>query len=230
MPGGAQMGTVTLGSGQHVYKIADRWGSLPDGWTFGDVAAVGVDSQDNVYVFNRGDHPMLVLDREGNFIRSWGDGLFTRAHGIHIGPDDALYCTDDGDHTVRKCTTEGKVLLEIGIPHQPSPFMSGKPFHRCTHTAPVVPTRRCRRTTKSTSRTGTAMLGSINTQRTASTSCHGVSPAPAQASSTSCTTYAVTSTGGCMSRIGKIIVCRSSIGRANTKPIGAFCIVPAGFA
>lgn len=135
MPGGAQMGTVTLGSGQHVYKIADRWGNLPDGWTFGDVAAVGVDSQDHVYVFNRGDHPMLVLDREGNFIRSWGDGLFTRAHGIHIGPDDALYCTDDGDHTVRKCTTEGKILLEIGIPHQPSPFMSGKPFHRCTHTA-----------------------------------------------------------------------------------------------
>jgi hypothetical protein len=36
---------------------------------------------------------------------------------------------------VRKCTTEGKVLLTIGIPNKPAPFMSGEPFHRCTHTA-----------------------------------------------------------------------------------------------
>jgi DNA-binding beta-propeller fold protein YncE len=40
-----------------------------------------------------------------------------------------------GDHTVRKCTTDGKVLLTIGIPGNPAPFMSGEPFHRCTHTA-----------------------------------------------------------------------------------------------
>jgi hypothetical protein len=52
-----------------------------------------------------------------------------------VGPDDALYCTDDGDHTVRKITTEGKVLLEIGVPGEPAPYMSGEPFHRCTHTA-----------------------------------------------------------------------------------------------
>lgn len=29
----------------------------------------------------------------------------------------------------------GKVLLTIGIPEKPAPFMSGDPFHRCTHTA-----------------------------------------------------------------------------------------------
>ena len=44
-------------------------------------------------------------------------------------------CTDDGDHTVRQCTLDGKVLLTIGIPGKPAPFMSGEPFHRCTHTA-----------------------------------------------------------------------------------------------
>jgi hypothetical protein len=64
-----------------------------------------------------------------------GEGLFHRAHGLHIDADDNLYCTDDGDHSVRKCTTDGKVLLTIGIPGKPAPFMSGEPFHRCTHTA-----------------------------------------------------------------------------------------------
>ena len=127
--------SVILGSGEYRYRVVEDWAKLPDGWEFRDVAAVAVDSTDTVYVFNRGEHPMMVFDREGNFLRSWGEDLFTRAHGIHVGPDDALYCTDDGDHTVRKCTTDGKVLLEIGIPGTPAPFMSGEPFHRCTHTA-----------------------------------------------------------------------------------------------
>lgn len=127
--------SVILGEGDHQYRVNKDWAKLPDGWELLDVAAVGVDSKDQIYVFNRGAHPMVVFDRDGNFLRSWGEGLFERAHGLHIGPDDMLYCTDDGDHTVRKCTPEGKVLLEIGIPGEPAPFMSGEPFHRCTHTA-----------------------------------------------------------------------------------------------
>jgi DNA-binding beta-propeller fold protein YncE len=124
-----------LGSGEHRYRVVENWAKLPDDWQLSDVASVAVDSRDRIYVFNRGEHPMVVLDRDGNFIKSWGEGLFHRAHGLHIDADDHLYCTDDGDHTVRKCTTDGKVLLTIGIPKQPAPFMSGKPFHRCTHTA-----------------------------------------------------------------------------------------------
>ena len=128
------MSTI-LGSGEHRYRVVENWAKLPPGWNLTDVASVAVDSNDRIYVFNRGAHPMVVLDREGNFITSWGEGLFNRAHGLHIDADDNLYCTDDGDHTVRKCSVSGKVLLTIGIPNKPAPFMSGEPFHRCTHTA-----------------------------------------------------------------------------------------------
>jgi DNA-binding beta-propeller fold protein YncE len=124
-----------VGYGGYTYRVVGDWAKLPSGWTFKDVAAVAVDSRDRVYVFNRGEHPMMVFDRDGNLLNSWGEALFHRAHGLSIGPDEALYCTDDGDHTVRKCTPEGKVLLEIGIPGRPAPFMSGEPFNRCTHTA-----------------------------------------------------------------------------------------------
>ena len=127
--------SIVLGEGEHRYRVVENWARLPDGWSFRDVAAVAVDSKDRVYVFNRGEHPMIVFDRDGGFLRSWGEGLFRRPHGLHIGADDTLYCTDDGDHTVRRCTDEGKVLLEIGIPGKPAPYMSGEPFHRCTHTA-----------------------------------------------------------------------------------------------
>lgn len=98
------------------------------------VADVAVDSKDRIYVLPRA-HPTVVLDRDGSFLRSWGEGLFSRAHGMHIDTDDNLYCTDDGDHTVRKCSTDGKVLLTIGVPEKPSSFMSGGPFHCCTYTA-----------------------------------------------------------------------------------------------
>jgi DNA-binding beta-propeller fold protein YncE len=53
-----------------------------------------------------------------------------------MGPDDSIYLTDDGGHFVRKCRLEdGKVLLELGVPGEPKPYLSGEPFNRCTHTA-----------------------------------------------------------------------------------------------
>jgi NHL repeat len=128
------MSTV-FGSGDYIYRIVDDWAKLPDGWRLGDVAGVGVDSGDRVYLFHRGEHPLIVLDRDGNYLRSWGDDVFRRAHGVHMGPDDSIYLTDEGDHTVRKCTLDGKVLLTIGVPGAPASFMSGEPFRRCTHTA-----------------------------------------------------------------------------------------------
>lgn len=130
------MSSVIVGSGEHTYRAEDgEWGELPDGWEFRDVGGVGVDRDDNVYVFNRGAHPLVVFDQKGTLLGSWGEGLFVRAHGVHMGPDDTIYLTDDGDHTVRKCTLDGRVLLEIGLPGKPAPFMSGRPFARCTHTA-----------------------------------------------------------------------------------------------
>lgn len=126
---------VTLGTGAYTYEVTENWAKLPDGWSFKEVAAVAVDAHDNVYAFNRGEHPMMVFDRDGNFLRSWGEGKFSRAHGLTLAPDDTLFCTDDGDHTVRKCTLDGKVLFTLGISGKPALFMSGNPFNRCTHVA-----------------------------------------------------------------------------------------------
>ena len=126
---------MTLGSGDYTYAAVPDWAQLPPGWRFKEIGAVGVDGHDNVYVFNRGEHPMIVFDRDGKFLRSWGEGVFPRAHGLHMGPDDTVWLTDDLDHTVRQCTLDGRVLLTLGIPGRPARFMSGEPFHRCTHTA-----------------------------------------------------------------------------------------------
>ena len=71
---------MIVGSGQFTYRVVAEWAKLPDGWSFKEVGGVGVDRHDNVYVFNRGEHPMIIFDREGNFLRSWGEDRDELAH------------------------------------------------------------------------------------------------------------------------------------------------------
>ena len=117
------------------FEPIEGWGKLPDGWRFVEVAGVAVDSKDRVYCFTRGEHPVIVFDRDGNFVRSWGEGQVRRAHGITIDTDDTVWLSDDLQHTVRKFTAEGKHLLTIGDPDKPATLQGGKPFNRPTHVA-----------------------------------------------------------------------------------------------
>jgi DNA-binding beta-propeller fold protein YncE len=78
------------------------------------VAAVAADRRDRVYVFSRSEHRVLVFERDGTFLGAWGEGQFRRPHGIFVGPDDAVYCTDDLGHTVSKFTPEGMLVATLG--------------------------------------------------------------------------------------------------------------------
>ncbi len=102
------------------FEADDRWAKLPAGWAWSEATAVAVDSRDRVFVFNRGAHPVIVFDRDGTVLNAWGDGLFTRPHGITIGPDDSVYLTDDIGHTVRKFTPDGRLLMTLGTQGVPS--------------------------------------------------------------------------------------------------------------
>lgn len=131
---------------QFGYEADDHWAKLPSGWSWPEVSAVATDSKDRVYVFNRGEHPVMIFDRDGTFLRTWGKGGFANPHGISIGPDDAVYCTDDLDHTVRKFTADGQLVFTLGESGKPSNtgatsmdfrtiVQSGPPFHYPTNLA-----------------------------------------------------------------------------------------------
>ena len=127
------------------FEVIEGWEKLPEGWSFVEVAGVATDSRDRVYVFNRGEHPMIVFDADGNFLDAWGEGLFTNAHGIYIGPDDRIFAADNFDHTVRIFSTDGTLLKTLGEKDQPSDtgFVPGRtpvqyggdPFNRVTNVA-----------------------------------------------------------------------------------------------
>ncbi len=110
---------MIVGSGDFRYEVAEGWEHLPGDWVHGDVAGVATDSAQRVFVFSRSEHPLIVYDRDGQYLSSWGEGVFTRPHGITI-QDDLVYLVDDGDHTVRKFTLEGELLQTLGSANQPS--------------------------------------------------------------------------------------------------------------
>src|SRR5689334_21760621 len=69
------------------HRVVAGWAKLPQGWNLGESSGVAVDKHDNVWVFNRGAHPVIEFDRSGNVIQSWGDGLFRTTHGIRVDPE-----------------------------------------------------------------------------------------------------------------------------------------------
>jgi DNA-binding beta-propeller fold protein YncE len=111
---------VIVGTGPYQYAPVPGWPRLPQGWSFVEVVGVATDASDRVFVFSRSDHPVTVFEPDGTFIRSFGEGDFVRPHGITVGPDGSVYCTDDRDHSVRKFTPEGKLLLTLGTRGKPS--------------------------------------------------------------------------------------------------------------
>jgi len=133
------------------YEVVEGWEQLPSGYQHRDVAGVAVDLEDRVFLICRGDHPVLMYDSKGKFLGSWGEGDFTyRTHGITVGPDNSVYCTDDGNHTIRKFTPSGKLLMTLGTMNTPSDTgydgkdtrtvsRPGAPFNRPTNIA-VGPT------------------------------------------------------------------------------------------
>ena len=80
---------TVVGSGKYTYEVHEDWAQVPAGWDM-PAAAVTVDAQDRVYCFNRTkDHPVMVFDRDGNYLSSWGAGVFAFPHAIRADKNPA---------------------------------------------------------------------------------------------------------------------------------------------
>ena len=64
---------------------------------------------------------MIVVDRDGKVVRSWGKGMYTTPHAIRIDPQGNVWTTDAASSMVYKFSPEGKKLMEIEIGGQPTP-------------------------------------------------------------------------------------------------------------
>lgn len=92
-----------------------------EGWELGMISWVDVDRKGNIYLLQRGEKadPVVVIDREGHVLRSWGKGLYKIPHSIRIDPAGNVWTTDAESSTILKFTPEGKKLLQIDVGEQP---------------------------------------------------------------------------------------------------------------
>ena len=96
------------------YRVVAGWPRVPADVKLGPVSAVATDAADRVYVAHRGPQPVLVFDRDGTFLRSWGHEAVKTPHGLRIDPAGNVWLTDIGNHLVLKFDTDGKLLLSLG--------------------------------------------------------------------------------------------------------------------
>jgi DNA-binding beta-propeller fold protein YncE len=136
------------------YTTESGWAKMPAGRTWGATSAVDIDPDGvSVWVAERcganscwdfaagAASPLdivLKFDANGNFVRSFGKGMFVFPHGIHVDRDGNVWVTDGQDnyprrprgaaadaplppmtatvigHQVYKFSPEGKLLLTLG--------------------------------------------------------------------------------------------------------------------
>jgi DNA-binding beta-propeller fold protein YncE len=114
------MPKTVYGEGKYTYELAQEWAKLPAGWSFVDACGLSVDAQDRVYVLTRSPHPIMVFDRDGNLLTSWGEGFFHHAHGSCVSPEGKVYSTDDSRHIVARFTPQGDLIQVLGTIDHPS--------------------------------------------------------------------------------------------------------------
>jgi sugar lactone lactonase YvrE len=99
--------------------VSDGFLQFPATETIGAMSAVAIDRRDRIYVLHRGPKPLMVFDKHGQFVRSFGEGMFKIAHGLRIDKQGNIWTTDNGLHILRKFSPEGKLLATIGEEGKP---------------------------------------------------------------------------------------------------------------
>jgi DNA-binding beta-propeller fold protein YncE len=96
------------------YRPEEAAQPLPAAVTMGAPSSVAITASGHLLVFNRGQHPFIELDASGRFIRAFGEGMYTRPHGLRIDAQGNIWTTDVAAHTVTKLGPKGEVLLVLG--------------------------------------------------------------------------------------------------------------------
>jgi DNA-binding beta-propeller fold protein YncE len=93
-----------------------------EGWQLGRVSWAAADRNGLIYLLQRGDKadPIVVVNREGKVVRSWGKGLYSVPHSIRVDREGNVWTTDALSSDVRKFSPDGKLLLTIAVGDVPA--------------------------------------------------------------------------------------------------------------
>lgn len=112
---------TTFSSGRFSYTLDPDYGRLPAGFDYLMFPSGCCDKDDHLFLTTRNlEHPIIMLDADGTYVRDFGKGLFAQTHGICVTPEGTLLCADTALHVIRELSTTGELIRTLGTPGKPS--------------------------------------------------------------------------------------------------------------
>jgi DNA-binding beta-propeller fold protein YncE len=129
---GKASGKILMGQGKHKYEWVPGWARLPAGMSFGNThGGIVVDSKGLVYVNTDTDNAVIVFDKNGKFIKSWGKDFKGGTHGMALAKEsgkEVLYLGHIGRNEVVKTTLDGEVLATFPYPEKAAIYKDAKEY------------------------------------------------------------------------------------------------------
>ena len=121
IPGRDQAGHSDYTSNGFTYRLFPDYGNFPDRFAFTMYSGGCCDQEDNLFLSTRDpEHPIMMLDPEGNYVKCFGKGLFRETHTLCVTPQNTLLCVDVAQHVLRELTRDGELIRDMGTPGVPS--------------------------------------------------------------------------------------------------------------
>ena len=118
-------GEIITGTGDQKYRVEHDWLTPPTGVVWGDTHGLAQDAAGRIYVSHTVHpsstvkHAIVVFDRSGKPLTSWGERFEGGGHGLDIrkeGDAEFLYHCDVNHRRLAKTTLDGELLWETGAP------------------------------------------------------------------------------------------------------------------
>jgi hypothetical protein len=116
---------LLTGSGEHRYRVEHDWLTPPKDLLWGDTHGLAQDKAGRIYVSHT-VHPsspkkdaIVVFDRDGAFVTSWGERFAGGGHGLDLREElgeEFLYHCDVRRRRLAKTTLDGTPVWEVGAP------------------------------------------------------------------------------------------------------------------
>lgn len=130
----------------HKYEMIHDWGQVPASIQYGNTHGVCEDSHGRIYIHHtvnkasESHDTMVVFDKKGKFIKSWGKEFEGGAHGLHIareGKHEFLYLCDTKRAIVTKRTLDGEEVFTLGYPKESAAYKTNSDGSPATKYSPT---------------------------------------------------------------------------------------------
>lgn len=103
------------------FRVVEDFFQVPQTIWLAEAVGVALNAKGNIFLLNRGNHPLLEFTPDGRFVRSIGEGspIFHAAHSVRFDAQDNMWVVDSGNDIIVKVTPKGRIEQALGRRREP---------------------------------------------------------------------------------------------------------------